>query len=151
MAPNRSANPDAPSAELRLRLRGAGWLGSLGIASMQTNELTRNLNWSSAEKKIARAAFDAALERERAAARREVERILLSSPDSAEIWHVRDYLNEKAREIDTKYDYRYSVLIHVFAQLVAQGWLTLDELAGLHSEKLGLIQRASVYWSKRDA
>ena len=118
---------------------------------MQTRELTRNLNWSSAEKKIARAAFDAALERERAAVRRELEGILLSSPDSTQIWHARDYLNEKAHEIDAKYDYRYSVLIHVFAQLVAQGWLTLDELAGLHSEKLGLIQRASVYWSKRDA
>ena len=118
---------------------------------MQTNELTRNLNWSSAEKKIARAAFDAALERERAAVRREVEVILLSSPDSTEIWHVRDYLNEKAREIDAKYDYRYSVLIDVFALLVAQGWLTLDELMGLHSEKLGLIQAASAYWGKRDA
>jgi len=118
---------------------------------MQTRELTRNLSWSSAEKKIARTAFDAALERERAALRHEVESILQSSPDSAEIWRVRDYLNEKAREIDAKYDYRYSVLIDVFALLVAQGWLTLDELTGLHSEKLGLIQGASAHWGKRDA
>jgi hypothetical protein len=118
---------------------------------MQTRELTRNLSWSSAEKKIARTAFDAALERERAAVRHEVEGMLQSSPDSAEIWHVRDYLNEKAREIDAKYGYRYSVLIDVFAQLVAQGWLTLDELAGLHSDKLQLIQHAKAYWSKRDA
>ena len=118
---------------------------------MQTRELTRNLSWSSAEKKIARTAFDAALERERAAVRHEVESILQSSPDSAEIWRVRDYLNEKAREIDTKYDYRYSVLIDVFAQLIAQGWLTVDELVGLHSEKLQLIKQASAYWGKRDA
>src|SRR6266568_3543068 len=118
---------------------------------MQTRELTRNLNWSSAEKKIARAAFDAALERERAAVRRHVEGILQSSPGSAEIWHVRDYLNEQAREIDAKYDYRYSVLIDVLAQLIAQGWLTVDELAGLHSEKLHLIKQASAYWGKRDA
>jgi hypothetical protein len=118
---------------------------------MQTRDLTRNLNWSSAEKKIARTAFDAALERERATVRREVEGMLQSSPDSAEIWHVRDYLNEKAREIDAKYDYRYSVLTDVFAQLVAQGWLTIGELAGLHSEKLRLIEQASAYWAKRDA
>ena len=118
---------------------------------MQTRELTRNLSWSSAEKKIARTAFDAALARERAAVRREAEGILQSSPDSAQIWHVRDYLNEKAREIDAKYDYRYSVLIDVFAQLIAQGWLTFDELAELRSEKLQLIREASVYWGKRDA
>ena len=83
--------------------------------------------------------------------RHEVESILQSSPDSAEIWRVRDYLNEKAREIDAKYDYRYSVLIDVFAQLIANGWLNVDELAGLHSEKLHLIRQASAYWGKRDA
>ena len=73
---------------------------------MQTRELVRNLAWSAAEKKVARAAFDAALERERTSVRREVEAIPARSPDSAEIWHVRDYLNEKAREVDAKYDYR---------------------------------------------
>ena len=118
---------------------------------MQTRELTRNLSWSSAEKEIAHTAFAAALERERAAVRREVEGMLQSSADSTEVWRVRDYLNEKAREIDAKYDYRYSVLIDVFARLLAQGWLTLEELAGLGGEKLQLIHEASAYLGKRDA
>jgi hypothetical protein len=118
---------------------------------MQTRDLTRNLAWSGAEKKSARVAFDAALERERSAVRREVEAILQRSPDSSEIWSVRDYLNEKAREIDAKYDYRYSVLIGVFARLVAERWLSISELSGLAREKLQLIEHESVYWQKRDA
>jgi hypothetical protein len=118
---------------------------------MQTHEFTRNPTWSAAEKKVARAAFDAALERERMSARREVEAILARSPDSAEVWSVRDYLNEKAREIDAKYDYRYSVLIDVFGRLVAERWLSISELSGLAREKLQLIEQHAVYWPKRDA
>ena len=111
----------------------------------------RNLTWSSTEKKIARAAFDAALERERATVRREIEAILARSPDSAEIWKVRDHLNEKAREIDRKCDYRYSVLIQVFARLIGERSLRLAELSRLAPEKLELIEQQSVYWEKRDA
>jgi hypothetical protein len=118
---------------------------------MQTRELTRNLTWSSAEKKIAHVAFEAALERERTAVRREIETMLQSSSDSAAIWRVRDYLNEKNREIDAKYDFRYSVLIDVFARLVAERWLTVGELSRLGSEKVQLIEQQSVYWQKRDA
>lgn len=102
-----------------------------------------DLRWSPGEKKIARAAFDAALFRERAAIRRQVEAMLAASADSAEIWRIRDYLNEQARGVDRKYDFRYSVLIGVFAQLMAEGWLTFDELAGLGDEKLKLLRAAS--------
>ena len=118
---------------------------------MQTRELTRNLAWSTSEKKVARLAFDTALERERSSVRREVEAILARSPDSTEVWSVRDYLNEQAREIDAKYDYRYSVLIDVFARLVAERWLSISELSGLAPAKLQAIEKLSAYWQKRDA
>ena len=52
----------------------------------------------------------------------------MTEPQSAAI---RDYLNEKAREVDHKYDFRYSVLIGVFARLMAEGWLTPEDLADL--------------------
>ena len=118
---------------------------------MHTRELTRTLAWSTGEKKVARAAFDAALERERTSVRREVESMLARSSDSAEIWSVRDYLNDKTREIDAKYDYRYSVLIDVLGRLVAERWLSIPELGGLAPEKLQLIEQHSTYWQKRDA
>jgi hypothetical protein len=110
-----------------------------------------DLKWNAHEKKVAHAAFEAALSRERAEVRREIESILRSSPESTEIWRIRDYLNEKAREIDYKYDFRYSVLIGVFARLIAEGWLTIEELVGLSSEKLGLIQEQSAAWKQTDA
>lgn len=102
-----------------------------------------DLKWSPGEKKIARAAFDAALSREGSDIRGRVEAMLRASTDPAEIWRVRDYLNDKAREFDQKYDFRYSVLIGVFAQLLAEGWLNFEELAGLRSEKLDLLRDAS--------
>ncbi len=52
---------------------------------------------------MARAAFEAALSRERTAIRRKIETMLRESDDEAGIWKVRDYLNDKARELDQKY------------------------------------------------
>jgi hypothetical protein len=53
---------------------------------------------------------------------------------------VHDYLTQKRREIDEKYDYRYSVLPLVFCRLVGEGRLQLSDLAGLGPEKLNAIK-----------
>ena len=79
--------------------------------------MMRDFSWTAAEKKIARAAFDLAVGRELASVRQQVESMLATSPDVDAVWRVHDYLSEKRREIDTKYDYRYSVLPSVFARL----------------------------------
>ena len=98
-------------------------------------------SWSPSEKKIARAAFDFAYKREMAAAKREVETMLRGSPDPHDIWRVHDYLSEKRREINQKYDYRYSMLMLVFGRLLSEGWITELDLAGLAPEKLEALQR----------
>lgn len=111
-----------------------------------------DLRWSAGEKKVAHAAFKTALSRERGAVRRQIEAMLQQhAPDAAKIWKIRHYLNDKAREMDRKYDFRYSVLIGVFARLIGEGWLTMDELAGLDSEKLELIRHQSAHWKVVDA
>ena len=101
----------------------------------------REFNWTAAEKKIARAAFDLAISRELASVRQEVESLLAGSPDVHTVWRVHDYLSIKRREIDTKYDYRYSVLVSVFARLVREGWLSEGDLRGLAAEKVEVITR----------
>lgn len=111
----------------------------------------QELVWSPAEKKVARAAFNAALVRECAAIRREVEAILKRSSDSAAIWRVHDYLSEKRREIDQKYDFRYSVLVSVLGRLLAEGWVREAEIAKLKQEKIGQIRRSASAWKKADA
>lgn len=97
--------------------------------------------WSPSEKKAARAAFDLALDRELKAIRQEVEALLQKSGDESSIWRVHDYLSAKRREVDEKYDYRYSVLTLVFSRLVIEGWLTLDDFSGIGAEKIEMIRK----------
>ena len=111
----------------------------------------RDLDWSASEKKAARAAFDAAFVRECNAIKHEAEAMFQRTPDAAEVWRVHDYLSEKRREVDQKYDYRYSVLISVFGRLLSEGWVTEAELAKLKPEKLELIRRNAAMWSDVDA
>ena len=101
----------------------------------------RDLQWSREEKAVAHTAFRAALGREMASIREEAEAMLQRSADPFDIWGVHDFLSEKRHEVDEKYDYRYSVLILVFARLLREGWLRDNELAGLSADKLELIQR----------
>ena len=103
----------------------------------------RDLQWSREEKAIARAAYDAALAREMAAIREEAEAILRRSADPFDVWELHDFLSKKRREVDEKYDYRYSVLILVFARLLREGWLRDSELAGLSADKLEYVERIS--------
>jgi hypothetical protein len=109
------------------------------------------LKWSPREKKAANAAFETALSRERAAIRRHIEALWRTTNDGTEIWAIRDYLNERARELDQKYDFRYSVLINVFARLMAEGWLTVEDLAGLDIAKRELIRKHSAVWRRAGA
>jgi hypothetical protein len=103
----------------------------------------RGFSWSPAEKKIARAAFDRAYERECTSIADEVQSMLRSAGDSQVIWRLEEYLHNRRREIDQKYDYRYSVLMLVLTRLYHEGLLTDDDLAGLRADKLELIRRTS--------
>jgi len=103
--------------------------------------MTRGFSWTATEKKIARAAFDLAASRELASVRHEVESVLAESRDVHAVWRVHEYLSDKRLEIDAKYDYRYSVLVSVFARLVQEGWLSEGDLRGLAAEKLEAISR----------
>ena len=89
-------------------------------------------SWSKSQKKHARELFDLALEREYKALIEEINILKVESRD--EVWELRDRLNRKAKEMDRKYDYRYSQLIFVFSQLVREGYLTEEELRVLGGE-----------------
>jgi hypothetical protein len=51
------------------------------------------------------------------------------------------WLTERRREIDRKYDYRYSVLPLVLAAFLPEGRLSEDDLRGLRPDKLNAICR----------
>ena len=106
----------------------------------QGDRSLRELHWSQGEKKCARAAFDAAIVRECAAIRKQVEGMLRSSAEPEEIWRIDDFLSEKRSEFERKYDFRYSVLIGVFGRLLYEGWVTEADLADLKADKLEFVR-----------
>jgi hypothetical protein len=57
------------------------------------------------------------------------------------LWDLEQYLTQRRQEIDRIYDYRYSVLPLVLANLLSNGRLVEDELHGLGEDKLSWIQR----------
>jgi Photoprotection regulator fluorescence recovery protein len=99
------------------------------------------LNWSHAEKVVARRAFDRALRNELQATIREAKERAAKISEPAELWELEDWLDERRQDINRRYDYRYSVLPIVFAHLIRDGRLRIDDLKGLRQEKLELINR----------
>jgi len=99
----------------------------------------RDIKWSKAEKKTAQKAFDLAYNRECAALIKKIQSKAkkLSAPE--DIWDLHDFMTKEIRNIGRTYDYRYSVLLRVFAQLIKDEWLNIDELEGLSEDKLSRI------------
>jgi hypothetical protein len=100
-----------------------------------------NRQWSKSEKIIARRAFDLAHEREYAAVVDEVRRLVNNTAVPVNIWRIEEFLTRQRREMDRKYDYRYSMLSLVFARLIREGWMKESDLAGLGEDKLDEIRR----------
>jgi len=99
-----------------------------------------DLRRSPSEKKIARSAFDEALESALAKIMTEFKRKADAATTPSHMWEVDDYLRQRRREIDEMFDYRYSQLLLVFARLVREGHLDENRLAGLSEEKRDVIR-----------
>lgn len=106
---------------------------------MKVNEVS----WSDLEQEVAQAAFQKAYEREINSLIQEVRNNASQVCDLDDIWRLHNFLSARRHEIDGKYDYNYSVLIFVFADLIKQGWLHLDELKGLERDKIAKISSLS--------
>ena len=100
----------------------------------------RELKWSGAEKKIARRAYEAALEQALAAILAEFKTKATAAATPSEMWDVEDYLRQRRRDIDELFDYRYSQLPLVLARLIWEGHLKEAQLAGLSEEKLEIVR-----------
>ena len=99
-----------------------------------------DIKWSASEKKVARGVVDAAFKRECAAILSKLKKLAASATTPQDMWAINDYLDRQRRDIDSKYDYRYSQLIFVFARLLRENWIEEEELHGLSAQKLAYIQ-----------
>jgi hypothetical protein len=101
----------------------------------------RDLEWSREEKAVARKAFDLALKRELKAAMFEAKNRAAKIQQPSDLWDLERYLTDRRTQIDRQYEYKYSVLIFVFGNLVQQGRLSEQDLEGLNQDKLDAIRR----------
>ncbi|MBD2436206.1 hypothetical protein [Nostoc sp. FACHB-110] len=95
--------------------------------------------WTEIEKKIARTAFEQAYRREIEALLQQVQQEASTLVELNDLWRLHDFLSAKRHEVEGKYDYQYSILLFVFAGLVKEGWLHLNELEGLDKDKLSKV------------
>ena len=96
--------------------------------------------WSRSEKAIARTAFDAALGRELHEVIQQAKKRASQIQQSSDLWDLEHYLTQRRKEIDRKYDYRYSQLTQVFGRLLYEKRLREEELRGLREDKLKSIR-----------
>lgn len=104
-------------------------------------EAIRDLHWSPEEKTVARKAFDRALQRELEAVMIEAKKQAAKVHQPSDLWELERYLTDHRTQIDRQYEYKYSVLIFVFGNLIRQGRLSEQELQGLNQDKLDAIRR----------
>jgi hypothetical protein len=93
-------------------------------------------SWSRLEKTVARAAFDAALGRELHEVIQQTKKMASQIQQSSDLWDLEHYLTQRRKEIDRKYDYRYSRLTQVFGRLLYEKRLREEELRDLREDKL---------------
>jgi hypothetical protein len=102
---------------------------------MEVNEII----WSELEQQIAQKAFQNAYQRETNALIQEIREHASVVTELDDIWRLHDFLSARRHDIDGKYDYDYSALLFVFARLLKEEWLQLEELSGLAPSKLAKI------------
>ena len=100
----------------------------------------RDLTWSPSEKIVAKRAFDMALNKELESVMGKVREMANEIRRPADLWAMEQYLTRYRKEIDDKYDYRYSQLPLIFGRLIREGWLTEDDLTGLGPGKMDYIR-----------
>lgn len=98
------------------------------------------LTWSAREKKVARRAFDAALDAALETTLADFRRRAAAAAEPDDLWEIERYLRQQRRALDQLFDYRYSQLPFVFARLIHEGLLDESRLAGLDDEKLEIVR-----------
>jgi septation ring formation regulator EzrA len=120
-------------------------------ARQENNPNPSDLMWSRSEKAVARTAFDAALKQELHEVMREAKQMASGIKEPADLWELEYYLTERRKEIDRKYDYRYSRLTQVFGRLLHEKRLSEQELCGLREDKLKPIRSFAKFLAEMDA
>jgi photoprotection regulator FRP-like protein len=102
-------------------------------------------------KTVARTAFDAALGRELHEVIHKTKQMANVIQQSADLWDLEHYLTQRRKEIDRKYEYRYSRLTQVFGRLLNEKRISEQELRGLREDKMKPIRSFAKFLAETDA
>ena len=95
--------------------------------------------WTEQEQAVARSAFESAYNRAIQGLIAAVKTQAASLGDVNSVWELHDFLSIQRHVIEGRFDFRFEGILFVFASLIKEGLLHVDELQGLDSEKLGKI------------
>lgn len=102
-----------------------------------------DFSWSPSEKKIAREAYETALQAAGAKITSEFRTRANAVRELSDIWAIEEFARAQRRELNEMFDYRYSRLPLVFAWAIRQGYLNEAALGGLSVDKLESIRSIS--------
>jgi hypothetical protein len=97
-------------------------------------------SWSRKEKMVAKRAFEGAYKKECQDLIQQIQKRANEAKEPHDLWRLHNFLRKRIKEIENKYDYRYSMLILVFARLMKEGWITVGEIEGLGEDKVSKIR-----------
>ena len=78
-----------------------------------------------------------------------LERTSSAIQESSDLWDLEHYLTERRKQIDRKYDYRYSQLRLVLGRLLYENRLREEDLRGLREDKMKSIGSASAEFLRK--
>jgi hypothetical protein len=95
--------------------------------------------------------FDAALKRELNDVMQQAKLMATKINQPEQLWDLEQYLTERRKQIDRKYDRRSSQLTSVLGRLVFEGRVTEGELKGLEQERLKSIRSYAQFLATMEA
>jgi hypothetical protein len=101
------------------------------------------VGWTEQEQAIAKQAFDTAYSRAIAVLTETLRERVLALKGAEDLWQLHDFLSVQRHSIEGHFDFRLDGILFVFASLVKDKLLSIDELAGLEAEKLAKITAMS--------
>jgi hypothetical protein len=95
--------------------------------------------WSASEETIARQVFERAHERALAGLIEHLRNRLTDLNGAESLWELHDFLSIQRHAIEGRFDFREPGLLFVFAGLLKDQLISLEELQGLEAIKLAKI------------
>jgi hypothetical protein len=93
------------------------------------------IQWSNAEKGVAKAALKKAYSREVEMLISHVRENANKVSEPEDVWQLHDFLSARRHDIDGKYDDREAFLMFTLSKLIKDGLLESAELEGLAADK----------------